>query len=142
MKELCLMMPQMEPGESARERSGSGYGAYAGNAEYAQPQYRAPYEQPSAGGAYDDNFIEALAQRIAQRSAQGPSGKVYSQSHRNDQLSAGQRLALAIVSVVMLIPIAGICVGGMGGFGGLMGFVVGCVAIVLINAVFNMSFKS
>ena len=117
------MMPQMNSEEQP------GYGHYEGSPSYTQQQQY---------GTYDDNFVEALAQRIVQRVPQGSQGKI-GVTHRNDTLNAGQRLALAIVSVVMLIPLAGVFMGTVGGFTGFIGFGVACAVIFLINAIFNFS---
>ncbi len=137
------MMPQMEAGDP-REQPRAAYGAYSGNQDYAQQQYHPPYDQTPPGTTYDDSFVEDLAQRIAQRTTggSGSAGKIYTQFHTDSKASAGQRLALAIVSIVMLIPIAGIFAGAIGGFGALIGFGLACMAFVMINAVFNNAFKS
>lgn len=80
-----------------------------------QPQYRgyegSPQdEQARSGGRhapgelYDDDFMEAFAQRLSQRMAQGPSGKItptYGKSNKPEY-----RLALAIVSIVLLVLLA------------------------------------
>ncbi len=59
--------------------------------------------------------------------------------------SAGQRLALASVSVVMLIPILGIIMGTSNGTSSIFGFAGGlialglvCVTIMVINIAFNL----
>lgn len=109
------MMPQMDPRESA------GYGGYEGQQQTYSTQ---------TGQAYDDNFVEAVAQRFSQRISQN-SG--FRSSSRPD---ARLRLSLAIVSVVMLVPLAGIFMGTLGALG-LVGFGAACAAIVLINVVFN-----
>jgi F0F1-type ATP synthase assembly protein I len=115
-------MPQMHSSEEQYS-----YGQYEGN-----PSYTTQRQNDN----YDDNFVEALAQRIAQRVPQGTQGKI-TDSRRN-VVSAGQRLALAIVSVCMLVPLAGILMtSGVGGLLGLAAFGIACAAIFLINAVFN-----
>lgn len=87
--------------------------------------YQAPYRDPFAG---------ASGQKMSMPYAQ-PSSQA---------LSAGQRLALAIVSVVMLVPLSGIIFGtalGAGGglslLGGLIGLGLICLTIMVINIVFN-----
>jgi hypothetical protein len=105
----------MDPQESA------GYGHYEGT----PPPYTS---QP--GQTYDDNFVEAVAQRFSQRISQS-SG--FRSSSRPD---ARLRLSLAIVSICMLVPLAGIFMGVLGTLG-LIGFGVACVAIAIINVVFN-----
>lgn len=128
-------MPQMDPRQPIREVPGATYGAYEGNQSYAPPP-PPQYSQGPQSSAYDDEYVDLLAQRISQRMAQGPRGKIRPTGTR-DRVSAGMRLALAIVSVVMLIPLAAILMAGVGGIAGLISFGAACVAIFLINAVFN-----
>jgi hypothetical protein len=69
-------------------------------------------------------------------------GNTSFQSSNDKVASAGQRLALAIVSVVMLIPLAGIIFGTTAGqifalVGGLIAMAIACVTIMVINIVFN-----
>lgn len=125
-------MPQMDSGQPIREVPGTGYGAYEGNQSYAPPPQ---YGQGPQSNAYDDEYVDSLAQRLSQRMAQGPQGKV--RPGRGDKASPGMRLALAIVSISMLVPLAAILMQGIGGFPGLIAFGAACMAIFLINAVFN-----
>ena len=93
------------------------------------------YDAGYQGGAYRDPFAAASGQKLSMPYQQ-PSSQV---------LSAGQRLALAIVSVVMLVPLSGIIFGtaigsGAGGFallGGLIGLGLICLTIMVINIAFN-----
>jgi hypothetical protein len=102
------------------------YGQYEGEPSYTQ--------RPD--NTYDDNFVEALAQRIVQRLPQASQGKITASS--KNKVHPGLRLALAIVSVVMLVPLAAILMtSGVGGFLGLISFGIACAAIFLINSVFN-----
>ena len=130
------MMPQMDAGDP-REQPGSSYGRYEGSQNYAQQQqsYETPYGAPQ-GSAYDDEFVDGLAQRLAQRIGQIPQGKVFPGSRKRNEADAGPRLGLAIVSVGALIPIS-IVLLQSAGFFGLIGLIVACVAITLINAIFN-----
>jgi hypothetical protein len=128
------MTPQMNAGDP-REQSDS-YGRYEGSQVYAQQQsYETPYGAPQ-GGAYDDDFVDSLAQRLSQRMGQIPQGKVLPGSKKKMEADSAQRLGLAIVSVGALIPIS-IVLLQTAGFFGLIGLVIACVAIVLINAIFN-----
>ncbi len=110
------MSQQMEYEEGARGYQG-GYST-AGN-------------QQSQGVNFDDHFAGFTGQKIGQFSGHAPT--------------AGQRLALAIVSLVLLVPltaiILGFAVSGIGGFFGLVGGLIGlglvCVAIIAVNALFN-----
>src|SRR5260370_40787396 len=91
-----IIMQQMNSGEQ------SDYGRYEGNQGYAQPPYEQAHGQPQAGATYDDNLVEALAQRVVQRMPQGSQGNLYRpQAH----LIPRQRLALGIDSAVMLVPL-------------------------------------
>ena len=95
------------------------------------------YDAGYQGGAYRDPVAGAAGQKLSmpyqQQSSQSSLG-----------LRAGLRLALAIVSVVMLVPLSGIIFGtsfGAGGgfalLGGLIGLGVICLTIMVINFVFN-----
>ena len=115
-------MPQMNSSEEQYS-----YGHYEGTPSYTT-------QRPN--DSYDDNFVEALAQRIAQRVPQASQGKITGGG--KSIASPAMRLALAIVSVCMLVPLAGILMtSGVGGFLGLVAFGIACAAIFLINAVFN-----
>ena len=129
-------MSQMDAGQPIHEVPGTGYGAYEGNQSYTPPPPPPQYSQGPQSSAYDDEYVDSLAQRLSQRMAQGPRGKVQSAAS-TDKLTSNQRLALAIVSVAMLVPLAGILVAGTAGLGGLVAFVVACLAIIVINVVFN-----
>lgn len=126
----------MKAGDPMSEQSGSAYGRYEGSQGYSQQQYETPsYTQSQSGGTYDDNFIEALAQRIAQRSAPGSLGKL-STPAENMRL-AGMRLALAIVSVAILVPISIVLMTTTTGPASLLALGMVCATVVLVNLVFN-----
>ena len=126
------MMSQMESSQPMSEDPG--YGRYEGNQTYAPPP------QYSSGQQYDDEFVDGLAQRISQRMAQGPRGKIQP-TPSSDRVSAGMRLALAIVSITMLVPLAAILLAGVGGITGLLSFGAACFVIFVINVVFNNPFR-
>lgn len=98
---------------------------------------RPPMDTYDAGyqaGVYRDPFAGASGQKLSMPFPQ----------QSNQTLSAGQRLALAIVSVVMLVPLSGIIFGtalGAGGglalLGGLIGLGLICLTIMFINFAFN-----
>ena len=92
---------------------------------------------------YDMQYIEALAQRLMPRLMPEILYQL-----RNDEPSRqrnrafGMSLALAIVSIVMLIPLTGIVLGTVTSLGGgmvaaLIGFGVIALVMVLINVLFN-----
>jgi len=72
----------------------------------------------------------------------GLSEQKLGQQYTSRSASAGQRLALAIVSIVMLVPLTAIILGissgsSIGLIGGLIVLAVICVTITLINLAFN-----
>ena len=117
------------------------YGAYEGQQHSSAqpiPPYETGYQQPSPGGAIDDNFIEAVSQRIAQQMAQQSqrsSEKVHGH-RRSSELPVGLRGAIAIVSVAVLVPIA-IPLGLGGGFFGLLALGLTTAVILGVNAIAN-----
>ena len=119
------MMPQMDAGEPMAGRADAPDGRYEGDQRYSQQQYEAPYNQSQQGPA-------------------GMMGKLHISSG-SSKASPGQRLALALISVIGLIPISivSIVMTTMSHTPfGLIGLGISTCAIVLINAVFNESFKS
>ena len=134
------MMPQMDPGGTIREQRDADYGRYEGNQGYRQ-DYGGGLgaSPPPQGNMYDDDFMDSFAQRLSQRMGQGMGGKVQYQAR--SKASPGQRLALAIVSVIMLVGMAGIALGVAHDFliVGLVALGMLCVTVILINVVFNHS---
>lgn len=132
--EMITMMSEMDANRPM-------YGAYEGQPHSSAqpvPPYETSYQPPSPGGAIDDNFVEAVSQRIAQQmvqQSQRSSGKVYGQK-RSSELPVGLRGAIAIVSVVVLIPIA-IPLVLVGGFFGLVALGFIGVVILGVNAIAN-----
>lgn len=126
------MMPQMESNQPS-----AAYGAYEGTRE----SYHQPYETQNQQPTLDDNFVEAVAQRIAQRMHQDTAGKV---REKGDRLSPEQRTAIAIVSIISsilpLIPL-GIVLGHRG-LGGLIALGIVCLTIFLVNAVIHSMLSS
>jgi hypothetical protein len=111
-------MQRMEPGEQAYR---GGYEGYEGERAGPTPQQMA-----------DDNFMEAIAQRVAHH-----TGKV--QQPESKPASAGQRLALAIVSIALLPGIVAIATSNESPAGWFALPIIGIVTlgIFLINAAFN-----
>ncbi|HZT98347.1 MAG TPA: hypothetical protein VFA10_01735 [Ktedonobacteraceae bacterium] len=132
------MMPQMDPGGTIREQRDADYGRYEGNQGYRQ-DYGGGLgaSPPPQGNIYDDDFMDSFAQRLSQRMGQGIGGKVQPQAR--SKASPGQRLALAIVSVIMLVGMAAIALGVAHDFlfVGLVALGMLCVTVILINVVFN-----
>lgn len=90
-----------------------------------------PFDNYGAG--YRDPFMSSYAgQKLSSQGTSGSSGA-----------SAGMRLALAIVSLCLLVPISAIVLGisnGAGPFGLLGGLIVLgviCLTIIVVNVAFN-----
>lgn len=142
------MSQQMESGHEPYQRQEASYGRYEGTQgvppQHPGDNWHAP-EPPPAGAMYDDSFMDAFAQRLSQRMAQGPGGKIYAspQFRSKERASAGQRLALAIVSVVMLVPLTGIVFGIMSAsqlwLVALLALGAICLTLIIINAIFNVN---
>jgi hypothetical protein len=132
------------PEQLQTKRGYQGYEGNRGSQSYAGQTNYDPYGQGGQAmpGGVDDDFADAVAARIAQQFNQGPGGKIYGNVRRDNHLSAGQRVAIAIVSVVMLVPLAAITLGiNAQGFG-FLAFIVACGAIALINIAFSLSSRS
>jgi len=131
------MMSQMESSEQQQGQYGNyaGYPGYQGYQQYGEAISDGP---SSPGNMYDDAFIDAMAQRLSQRMVQGPAGKLKPEA--KGRVSPQQRLALAIVSVIMIaVFTTGIVTSTGAALGGLIAVGLMCLAIFLINAVFNYS---
>ncbi len=122
-------MQQMHPEEQRH------YQGYEGNQSYEQPHAGETF---SSGSMYDDEFMDAFAQRLSQRMAQGPAGKI--QPPARHGASSGQRLALAIVSIsllafITLILFTSSSIGSLVALAVLGGLTL---AFIIINAIFNV----
>jgi hypothetical protein len=130
-------MMQMDSGETTHKQHGS-YEGYRGNQSYAQSPYSNIEQETAApqGSMYDDEFIDSLAQRLSQRMAQGPAGKL--QIPGKGKATAQQRMALAIVSVIMVAVFSvAILTSTSASLISLGAVFIMSLAIFLINAVFN-----
>ncbi|GER87104.1 hypothetical protein KDW_12660 [Dictyobacter vulcani] len=139
------MTPQMNS-EQQRPHSDS-YQGYEGNQEVRQnpPAYehtRPPYTQaPGANTFMDDNFIEAISQRIAQRLPHNDqfNGKLRQASSQRAKSSPAQRLALSIVSLGILVPLVPVLfTTGLSSAISILALGMICGAICLINLIFNL----
>ncbi|GCE17894.1 hypothetical protein [Dictyobacter kobayashii] len=138
------MAPQMDSQE--QRPNPAAYQGYEGTATAGRdvPPYereQAAYGQPVGTNKFeDDNFVEAVAQRLGQRLTQNQdfSGKLHQPRSSRPRASAGQRLALAIVSLGVLIPISSDLMQNVGSAIGFGMFFAACGAIVLINLIFNL----
>jgi hypothetical protein len=98
-------------------------------------QAQAPYSTGQEGSpGFDDAFS-------------GFSGQKLGQYNFGRSASAGQRLALAIVSLCLLVPISAIVLGittGQGGFVTIVGLIVMgivCLTMMVVNLVFNLAHR-
>lgn len=92
-------------------------------------QRQAPFNTYSAG--YHDPFIGSSGQKLSMRDV-------------TKGASAGQRLALAIISIIMLVPLTGIVMGVTYSnpvtlVGGLIALGLICLTIIAVNIAFNVS---
>jgi hypothetical protein len=76
------------------------------------------------GPGYDEHFISALAERLTEHVAQ----ERRKEPPVHNALHADQRTALAIVSLIFMIPLIAIASGN-----GLAGIALVCTAIVCVN---------
>lgn len=98
----------------------------------AQPPYPSGSERSYGPGPGFDDSLSGL------------SGQKLGQQYTSSSASAGQRLALAIVSIVMLVPLTAIILGISSGspiglIGGLIVLAVICFTIMMVNFFFNVS---
>ncbi len=105
--------------------------------EYPREMQAPPMAQPQAGYGYEytDQYMEAMAQRIASR-------LMVMLKNQSSVPSPGQRLALAIVSLALLIPLISIVLGSYqvmaaGYAAWLITLGLICVTIMVVNIVFN-----
>jgi hypothetical protein len=122
-------MQQMHPDEQRN------YQGYEGAQAYERQRSGETYNTSSM---YDDEFVDGLAQRLSQRMAQGPAGKIQPTASRHGA-SAGQRLALAIVSVSLLAFVALVLVGNSAVSSLVALIVLGLLSVmfIIINGIFN-----
>ncbi len=111
-----------------------------------KPEMRPPVTPPPAGPEYNDQIIETLAQRLMPRLM--PEIMYNLRTFEPERISSralGMSLALAIVSIGVMIPLAGIIVGVLGtasAVGGgvgpaLIGLLIVGLVILTINIMYN-----
>jgi Fe2+ transport system protein B len=123
LKGQHVKMPQ-------QEQSSSTYGRYEEQQAYTQQQYGTSSERPSKGEAVDDDFVEAVAERIVQRLRQETAGKVYPQPRQLDKNLL--RISLAIIALLLLVLFAFLFVIVVGGSTGWISFAIGSFVVFLI----------
>jgi hypothetical protein len=110
-----------------------------------RPEMQPPLAQRPVSPEYNEQFIETLAQRLMPRLM--PEIMYNMRSAEPERLRSkafGMSLALAIVSVVMMIPLTGIVVGVLGTAvvgGGVVPALIGLgivgLVILTINVMYN-----
>ncbi len=101
-----------------------------------------PVEQRPLPPAYNEQFIETLAQRLMPRLMPEILYQLrISEPMRFRNRAFGMSLALAITSLALMIPLVAIVLGTLTSIGGivpaLIGLTVVGLAMVLINVLFN-----
>ncbi len=100
---------------------------------------------PQQQADYDDGYQGGYHDPFAPSNAPGQKLGMTFQAAARTTASAGQRLALAIVSVCILVPLAAITLGistafgGLGLIGGLIILTILAAAILGINLAFNLA---
>ena len=115
------------------EQSGSTYGRYEEHQAYTQQRYEPPYEHTQKGETLDDDFVDAVSERIVQRLRQETAGKVYPQQKQLDKNIL--RMVMAVISMLILVLFAFLFVIVVGGSTGWISFAIGSFIIFLIAAV-------
>ncbi len=108
------MIPQREMHESTHEQSGSIYGGYEGDQEYARQRDETPYEQMLR---------------------EEPEGKIYP-PQRGSMNMFYQFVIVFVLSMVALFAFAVLCLVWVGGTGGWIGFIAASFAILCIASTF------
>jgi hypothetical protein len=107
------------------------------------PAVHSPAAPQQAFPTYDTQYIEALAQRLMPRLMPEILYQLRTvEPARERNRAFGMSLALAIVSIVLLIPLTGIVLGTVSTLGGgitaaLIGIGVIGLVMILINVLFN-----
>jgi hypothetical protein len=102
-----------------------------------------PVAQLQADPEYNEQFIETLAQRLMPRLMPEIMSNVHTvEPARSREKAFGMSLALAIVSIALLIPLTAIVLSAVTSLGGgmtaaLIGIGVIGLVMVLINVLFN-----
>ncbi len=105
--------------------------------EWQSSSYTNPTDSSEYDGGYkgnpqnNDQLADAIAQRLRYE---------LRSSMRQSTSSSGQRLALAIVSIVMLVPLTAIILGTsvFAGWFAALALIFLFIAIIAINVVFNL----
>ncbi len=103
--------------------------------DWQAPGYRGPGPEYEEGYKSNPQYNDQLAEAILHRLRLELRGGLRSAS----SATSGMRLALAIVSICVLIPLAAIILSTAGNFfAGLLGLGLVCLAIIVVNIMFNI----
>jgi hypothetical protein len=108
------MIPQRESHETIHEQSGSIYGGYEGDQEYARQHIETPYERMLR---------------------EEPEGKVYPPQSGSISMFY-QFVIVFVISMIALFAFAVLCLVWVGGTGGWIGFIAASFAILCIASTF------
>ena len=114
------------------EQTDSTYGRYEEHQAYTQQRYEPPYEHTPKGETLDDDFVEAVSERIVQRLRQETAGKVYPQPKQLDKNILS--MVIAAISMLMLVFFALLFVIVVGGSTGWISFAIASFVVCLIAA--------
>jgi hypothetical protein len=114
LREEDDMIPQRAVNESTHEQTGTFYGGYEGEQEYALLHNVMPYEQMLR---------------------EEPEGKVYP-PQRGSMNMFYQFVTVFVLSMVALFAFAVLCLLWVGGTGGWIGFIAASIAILCIASTF------
>ncbi len=128
----------MEPNDTLRAQARNAQEQYQRSGQtYADPYARGTVPP---GDMYDDDFVEALAGRMAKLIAESPEMKAKSAA-----ATPAQRLTLAIFSLIAFIALSGIVFGVASSSGQMQMAVIAIffisIAICIVNIVFNVGHR-
>lgn len=101
-----------------------------------EAEYEAGYASNPANPQQTNQLADAIARRLQAQTPSTLQAPSFPLGQNPAQITANQRLALAIVSVVMLIPLSGVTLGILGAVG-LIPLIILGVIILGVNVVFN-----
>jgi hypothetical protein len=102
-----------------------------------------PVEQGSLPPAYNEQFIETLAQRLMPRLMPEILYQLRtSEPMRSRNRAFGMSLALAIVSLTLMIPLVALVLGTLTPTGGIVPALIGITVVGLVMVSINVLFNS
>jgi hypothetical protein len=123
----AIMLPQQTP--------------YTTPPNEVRPEVQPPVAQRQVGPEYNEQFIETLAQRLMSRLMPEIMHNLSPvEPERSRNRAFGMSLALAIVSVVLMVPLTAIIVGTLGtaAAGGIVPALIGLAIVGLVVLLINV----